>query len=448
MAFQFWNMLSNAVFAEDTQYCQIVYNGKLTSPFFVSELLAETVGIMGAAVARLTNQTIENVKVDGRLTDLWCDTSYQPQGWQMPNMWDPLSNIYQGADGWIRLHTNAKHHKAAALRVLNVSKNTNQVAQAIATWPVTTLEDAIIAQGGVAAQMLSPTQWRAHPQGRAVSQEPIVHWMTKPATASKKMKNADYKTNRPLAGLRVLDLTRVLAGPVATRMLAGYGANVLRIDPPQWDDDGLLQDTTLGKRCAGLDLHAQQDRIIFENLLSEADIFVHGYRSDALANIGYNSKTIERLNSNLIEVCLNAYGWTGPWATRRGFDSIVQLSTGIAEVCATDASPGKLPVQALDHAAGFLMAACVFEAIKRAQKGEVSYARISLARLSHLLQSVGIQNNPPTPFMPRNQADFSTILEKSEWGLLHRLHPMLSVPGANIFWDLPSGSLRKDPATW
>jgi hypothetical protein len=123
----------------------------------------------------------------------------------------------------------------------------------------------------------------------------------------------------------------VLADPVASRFLAAYGANVLRIDPPGWEEPGVVPEVTLGKRCARLDLRRAEDRATFEALLSEADILLHGYRPSALDRLGFDSGTRCGLSPGLIAVCLCAYGWSGPWAARRGFDSLVQMSTGIAD---------------------------------------------------------------------------------------------------------------------
>ncbi len=139
------------------------------------------------------------------------------------------------------------------------------------------------------------------------------------------------RPGRALAGLRVLDLTRVLAGPVATRFLAGFGADVVRIDPPGWDEPALEPEVTLGKSCARLDLRRDADRATFERLLSGADVLVHGYRPGALDGLGYGAAARQSLAPGLVEVCLDAYGWTGPWAGRRGFDSLVQMSCGIAQ---------------------------------------------------------------------------------------------------------------------
>jgi crotonobetainyl-CoA:carnitine CoA-transferase CaiB-like acyl-CoA transferase len=186
-----------------------------------------------------------------------------------------------------------------------------------------------------------------------------------------------------------LDLTRVLAGPVATRFLAGLGAEVLRLDPPGWDEPGVLPDVTLGKRRTRLDLRTRAGRDRFEALLRGADLLVHGYRPGALDGLGWDAAHRQALRPGLVEVSLNAYGWDGPWRDRRGFDSLVQMSCGIAEAGMArlgKEKPFPLPVQALDHACGYIMAAAALISLRRRREtGMGSITRLSLARVARLL---------------------------------------------------------------
>ena len=209
---------------------------------------------------------------------------------------------------------------------------------------------------------------------------------------------------RPLAGVKVLDLTRVLAGPAATRFLAGYGADVLRIDPPDWNEPAIEPEVTLGKRCARLDLRQASDRSRFELLISEADLFIHGYRPEALDALGYGEDIRRALNPSLVDVRLDAYGWSGPWRSRRGFDSLVQMSTGIAAAgrawCGGD-KPVPLPVQALDHATGYLMAAAAVHGLAlRLSRGQATSAGLSLARTAALLMGTPRQGIEPKALIP------------------------------------------------
>jgi crotonobetainyl-CoA:carnitine CoA-transferase CaiB-like acyl-CoA transferase len=247
--------------------------------------------------------------------------------------------------------------------------------------------------------------------------------------------------------VRVLDLTRVLAGPVATRFLAGFGADVLRIDPPDWDEPALAPEVTLGKRCARLDLRQTADRATFEALLAQAHVLVHGLRPGALDALGFGTDHPAR--AGLVDVSLDAYGFTGPWRGRRGFDSLVQMSAGIAEAgmhrTHSDV-PKPLPVQALDQAAGYLLAAAVVQGLSRQRAtGRASRARISLARVAALLVDGPASADPETA-IAETPDDLPQAIEPTAWGPARRLRPPLEVAGYPMRWPLPAGPLGASDA--
>jgi hypothetical protein len=355
---------------------------------------------------------------------------------------------YRAGDGWIRLHTNAPHHREAALRVLGCKGERDAVTETVSGWSGEALETAIIEAGGCAALLRSQTGWQAHPQRQAVSSDPLIAWR-RAGSSTETAWRPDPE--RPLRGVRVLDLTRVLAGPVATRFLAGLGADVLRIDPPGWDEPGVIPDVTLGKRCARLNLRDTEDRRQFEHLVAQADILVHGYRPDALDNLGFSEERRRGLNPALIDISLCAWGWNGPWSQRRGFDSLVQMATGIAEAGmrwkGTD-RPAPLPVQALDHATGYLMAAAALRglALRLSDKTPIS-ARLSLARTAMALVRSGGETKGPA-FDGANEADYELAIEPTVWGHARRLRSPLSVDGVALRWDHPATSLGSAQAQW
>ncbi|SFL61186.1 CoA transferase [Geodermatophilus ruber] len=287
----------------------------------------------------------------------------------------PLSRFWRTADGWLRLHGNYPHHRAAALRVLG-----EDVEAAAARWAAEELESAVVAAGGAAAAVRTPSAWANSPQGRAVAELPLIGLRRVADGAPRAV---------GLTGLRVLDLTRVIAGPVATRTLASYGADVLRIDSPRLPEDpAALVDTGPGKRHVALDLAAPADRRTVEELLAAADAVVQGYRPGALAAYGLDPAALAERHPHLVVVSLSAWGGEGPWRNRRGFDSLVQAATGIAAVCGTADAPGVLPAQALDHATGHLAAATVLGALARQRaEGGGWHGELSLARTAHWLLS-------------------------------------------------------------
>lgn len=422
--------------------------GSLPSVFAVTDFATASIASAGLALAEfsmLRGGPIPDVTVDRRLSSLWFAKSIRPIGWSLPPQWDPIAGNYQTKDGFIRLHTNAAHHRAACLRVLDCAEDSKSVASAVASWTAEVLQETIVANGGVAAKMLSDIEWAQHPQSKALAAEPLVSWRSKTGRA---LRNFGH-IGRPLEGLRVLDLTRILAGPVATRFLAAYGAEVLRIDPPTWDEPGVLPEVTPGKRRARLDLTQTQDRKIFTQLLADADVIVHGYRADALDKLGFGETARHSINPNLIDVALDAYGWTGPWANRRGFDTIVQMSTGLAHSqmqYAHASTPQQLPVQALDFATGHMMAAAVIRALSESQQTNCAQIRLSLARTAALLARFA--STDAEEHAPENADDLQVEIEHSFWGPARRFKPPLNVHGIEFRFLRPAGLLGSDAATF
>ncbi|WP_104092079.1 CoA transferase [Arthrobacter sp. GMC3] len=404
--------------------------GSLTSAFDVTGLAVASIAAAALAIAELVHSQgmpRPAVTMDRDLASAWFGMSFTPSGWELPSPWDALAGDYPCADGWIRLHTNAPHHRAAALKVLGLAPEADraQAAQAVARWDGETLETAVVAAKGCAALMRSRSQWLAHPQGAAIAAEPLVHW-----GAARVVPPADHQLatpGRPLAGVRVLDLTRVIAGPVATRFLAQYGAQVLRIDPPDWQEPALEAEMTLGKNCARLDAKTASGMSRLRELLTEADILVHGYRPGALAGLGLSEDVLAQEFPGLVCVALDAYGFSGPWAGRRGFDSLVQMSCGIAEAGMTHFgkdAPFPLPVQALDHATGYLLAATAVEAWRERLAGRVLTARLSLARTAVELLRTG-----PTGATAAHREQPALVAEHTAWGPGFRSPPAIAIDG-------------------
>jgi crotonobetainyl-CoA:carnitine CoA-transferase CaiB-like acyl-CoA transferase len=419
--------------------------GSFSSVFAVSSLAAASIAAAGLAAADLAEG--RRVSADRRLSSMWFAMASRPQGWTAPPLWGAIAGDYRGSDGWIRLHTNAPHHSAIAARALGCAEDRAAVTAATAAWPVHELEAKIVAAGGCAAAMRSAEAWAAHPQGAAVAAEPLLH-LEKRAGERRPVPGPP---DRPLQGVRVLDLTRVLAGPVATRFLAGLGAEVLRIDPPWWDEAAIAHEVTRGKTCARLDLREADQRARLIDLLRGADILIHGYRPGALDGLGLSAEARRSVTPELIDVSLDAYGWTGPWAGRRGFDSLVQMSCGVAEagmrLLGRD-KPTPLPVQALDHAQGYLLAASALRGLRhRATAGGGWRSRSSLARVATLL--LQYPGDPDAPGLaPETEADLSETTEATPWGPLRWLKPPIEIDGAPLRWDLPAGPLGAGEAAW
>ncbi len=423
-----------------------------SSPYPVADLAAASVAAAGVAVAEFAagpdgGDGPLDVLVDRALAGAWYGMTLRPVGWPLPAPWDPVSGDYRCSDGWIRLHTNDPVHRAAALSVVGVADQPARaerapVEQAVLPWLGAKLEAAVVGAGGCAAQLRSPDEWRNHHQGMAVAQDQLVSRVFTDVSATP---TEPGSPDRPLAGMRVLDLTRVLAGPAATRFLAGFGAQVLRIDPPDREEVGLDIEMTVGKRCARMDL--RQEREVLLGLLAEADVLVHGYRPGAMDRLGLDERTLHAARPGLVEVMLDAYGWSGPWRGRRGFDSLVQMSSGIAYPHDEGGKPTPLPVQALDHATGYLAAAAAVRGLsERRRTGLGSVSRLSLARTAMFLQDHrGARDEGPVePF----DAAAAGELEETFWGPGYRLPGPVTVGPASMAFTIPAAPFGSASAVW
>jgi hypothetical protein len=414
----------------------------LASRFEVSALAAATTAAATLAAAEawaVRGGGERSVVIDRRHADaaFACEHLIAPRGWELPKVRDALTGDYRAADGWIRLHMNYAYHRDAALRVLGASRERASVEHAVAGRDAGTLESAIVTAGGCAAMLRTREAWAAHPQGAALAAEPIVHreGRSEPRLGAR-------APVAPLAGLRILDMTRVIAGPIGTRFLAAMGAEVLRLDPPGFEEiAALLPETTRGKRRAFLDLKSEAGRAAFESLLAAADAFVHGLRPGAMERLGYDAERLQRLNPRLVVVRYDAYGWSGPWRERRGYDSLVQMSCGIADP-GDAGKPTPLPAQALDHGTGYLIAAATCRALADGR----ALSRLSLARTAHLLVQLGLDGDARSPGF----GDAHDVLEDAttEWGAARQVPCPGRIEGYDARWALPSGPLGRHPAAW
>lgn len=310
-----------------------------------------------------------------------------------------LSGFFPTLDGWVRTHANYPHHRVRLLNTLELPADAPvEVAVArMAGMRGSVLEESAAAEGAIAVRVRTETEWRKTPQGRAAAAGPLV-------ALSERADRGGHRSVagtplRPLQGVRVVDLTRVIAGPVATRALSLLGAEVLRIDPPNLPEiPWQFADTGQGKRSALLDLRAARPR--FDALLDTADVLVTGYRPGALEYLGLADRP------GLVRGRVSAWGETGPWGGRRGFDSIVQAASGISVVEGSSSAPGALPAQALDHASGYLLAAGIIDALAaRMTDGIGRDVRVSLARTASWLQDAP-ERTPahPAPTPPSTDA--------------------------------------------
>lgn len=412
--------------------------GGLPSAYAVSAFAAAAVGVATASVAELVSAPSFAVNAEHAAAAFRSERYISPIGWQLPPIWDPIAGDYRAKDGWVRVHTNYTYHRDAALRALGCECARDDVARAIAERTAEDVETAVVREGGAAAMLRTAAAWAEHAHGRALAAEPLFA-----STQSGGARPRARSAKAPLAGVRVLDLTRVIAGPVCTRFLAAYGADVLRIDPPEFAEVGaLLPETTAGKRRAALDLKTDEGRATFLRLAADADLLVCGYRASALERL---VPDVRAVNPSLGIVLLDAYGWRGPWRDRRGFDSLVQMSTGIA--WNGDGPPKPLPAQALDHGAGYLLAAAACRALTERNRAEVATTtRLSLARVAKFLVDLGTNGDSssaevdPEPWRERAESAYGPLLRvRCPGGVIDGFTPR---------WTIPAGPLGIDAPKW
>ena len=369
---------------------------------------------------------------------------------------NPVMGVYPAKNGrWSYLHCNFPNHRAAALGVLDVPEDREAVTRAVANWDALELEEAIIAAKGAGGMVRTMEEWAQHPQAAAIASLPLLEIVKIGDSPPEKFIGGD----RPLSGVRVLDLTRVLAGPTCARTLAEHGADVLKITGPQLPNIGYQEyDTGHGKLSAHLDLREPKDLETLRRLVREADVFSQGYRPGTLGMRGLSPEALAELRPGIIYVSLSAFGHLGPWAERRGFDTVVQTISGITSrqgelFPGAQAGPQFYPVSAIDYLTGYLMAFASLVALaRRAREGGSWLVRISLAQTGRWLVERGQVpdselKNVPTEFttgeMERWAMDSDTPV-----GRLRHLRPVLSLSETPPRWARPSVPLGYNEPVW
>ena len=369
---------------------------------------------------------------------------------------NPVMGMYPAKNGrWSYIHANFPNHRAAALKVLGCAEDREEVKKAVAKWDALELEEAIIAAKGAGGMVRSMTEWAEHPQGKAIAALPLLEIVKIGEAPVEKLPPG----NRPLSGVRVLDLTRVLAGPTCARTLAEHGADVLKITAPHLPNIGYQEfDTGHGKLSAHLDLREPKDLATLKGLVRETDVFSQGYRPGTLGGRGLSPEELARLRPGLVYVSLCAFSHMGPWASRRGFDTVVQNVSGITtrqgEVFpGAEPGPQFYPVSAIDYLTGYLMAFGAMVALaRRAREGGSWLVRISLAQTGHWLVSRGQVpeselTNVAKEFTAEELARWSTASDTPAGRLAH-LAPVVQLSETPPRWARPSVPLGYNDPVW
>lgn len=370
-------------------------------------------------------------------------------------LFDPLSGLYQAQDGrWVFLHCNFSNHRAAALGTLGLAVDAGReaLADAVRESEAYKLEDEVHAAGGCAAAVRSSEEWSRHPQSTAVASLPLIE-IDRIGDAPRELLCA---AARPLSGVRVLDLTRVLAGPTCARALAEHGADVLKISAPHLPHSGEVEiDTGLGKLSAFFDLRNSADLETLFSLIRDGrcDVFSQSYRPGSLAGRGLDVATLSELRPGIICVELSAWGRAGPWSQRRGFDTVTQCVSGMAALQGGNDTPRTMPVSAIDYVSGYLMAFGAMVALeRRAREGGSWHVRVSLARTGKWIVDRGLVDADLIADVPKEIPEDEiarlTMLTPSSLGEIRHLLPVASMSETTPHWSRPPVPLGQDAPAW
>ena len=429
---------------------------QLPSSFRIAAAAQSVIAAAGLAAAylwRLRSGEAQEVGVDMRHAVVECRSEryLRVDGKPPPPAWDPTAGIYRTRDGrFVRLHTNFPHHRAAVCKMLNCEQKREAIQDALMQWDGEAFETAAYATGAVVALMRSHQEWSATAHAKALAELPPF--------SIEKIGEAPPKPwspgGRPLAGLRVLDLSRVIAGPVAGRTLAAHGADVLLISGPElpavpW----LTIDTGRGKLTSFVELKSEAGLAILRGLLAQADIFSQGYRPRAIASLGFSPDEAAQISPGIVYVSLSAYGHAGPWSERRGFDSLVQTATGFNHAEGQAAGidgPRELPAQMLDHATGYLMAfGAMMAKARQAREGGSWLVRVSLAQSGRWLWNLGrVADGLKTPDLTAEAVLPFVEQQPSGFGPLRAVSHAAKLSKTPAFWARPAMPLGSHLPEW
>ena len=401
----------------------------------------------------------QKIGVDIRDAALECTAFFTIDG-RVPEAWDKISGLYPcgaeaGEPGFVRIHANFAHHRDGALKLLGLPPGDRtekaDVERALKGWRAQQFEQAASDNKLVVSALRSFAEWDAHPACAALRPQPVISF-EKIGEAAPVQLSRQSAGEQPLAGLRVLDLTRILAGPTCGRTLAAYGADVMLINSPNLPNIEAIIDTSRGKLSAHVDLDTDAGRAALRELARETNVFVQGYRPEGIAARGFGPDELAKLRPGIVYVSLSAYGHLGPWGNKRGFDSLVQTATGFnhAEGEAFGGGPRALPMQILDFASGFLMAFGAQAALLRqAREGGSWHVRVSLARTGLWLRGLGrVEGGAEAPKPDVNALKRYLQSYESGYGKLVAMPHAAKFSGTPAHWSRPSMPPGSHPPVW
>ena len=364
---------------------------------------------------------------------------------ETPRRGPRLTDFYGTKDGrWYLLHSGFPKNQEATLKLLDCAPEKEAIAKAVSTWDAQALEDEMGERGLCGAMVRDAASWHAHVQGQDLAKRPVVEVIQVGDSPPEPVGS----NGRPLSGVRILDLTRVLAGPTCGRTLAEHGADVLRIDSPNLPSvPAFVMDTGHGKRSAHLDLTNDADAEQLRALVREADVFTQGYRLGSLDRLGFGFEALQALRPGLVYTSINCYGHEGPWRNRPGWEQLAQTVTGIAAEHG-GTKPRLLPAAATDYTTGYLAALGTLIALtRRATEGGTYLVRVSLSRTGMWIDRLGRTESAGEGLTAESVRSVMTVSD-TPYGRIRHLRPVLELSVTHPHWALPTVPLGTHKATW
>lgn len=427
----------------------------LATPWPIAPMASAALAAVGLAVSRIASLRGGHgprVHVDSRSAELaMASSSHLLVDGRPAKFRDPFTGFYRTRGGdWAYLHGNFPHLRDGLLAMLGVQNEPGAIAAAMRERDAGEVESDSIARGLCAARVRSRADWLAGPQAAALGAQPLIRF-EKLADAPPRVWQAAGA--HPLSGLRVLDLTRVIAGPMGGRALAEHGATVMRIAGPGLPSiTSLVIDTGFGKLSAMLDLNDPAGCETLARLLRAGDVFIDGYRPGALAARGLGPEALTALNPALVSVKLTAFGTGTAWQGRRGYDSLIQATLGMTAP-GPDGQPMLLPCQPIDYLSGYLIAfATMVALIRQAREGGRWHAALSLTATAEWMWRMraaqGDETDPPATSPKPGEAAALSDNHRTAFGTVQALRPALLLDGAPAGWARLPVPLGSDPAEW
>ncbi len=407
-------------------------------------------GLAAAALWQLRSGKLQQIRVDTRAATLaMTSATYLRVNGEAVKSWDPITGYYRVSNGeWVYLHGNFAHLRDGLLKLFDVPNDPEALRAALTTWSAAAIEDAAGQRGLCGVIVRTAAAWEAHAQARATAALPLIEISRIGDAPPQPMAIAA----RPLSDIRVLDLSRVIAGPMTARTLAEHGATVMQVGAPHLPSiESLVIDTGFGKHSCAVDLDTGSGVNALHGLIDDADIFLNAYRPGALERRGFSPEALSERRPGIIYVTISAFSRAGPWAQRRGYDTLVAAASGLTWSGAGD--PARLPCQPLDYLTGYLGAYGAMLALqRRAQQGGSWHVQLSLERTSAWLRemtgTLGREDAMASFVPPAAEITDLYAESPSRFGTLRHLKPVVQMSETPARWDRQPVPLGSDPALW